>query len=95
MLIADNWERRGNAEEDPIKIGRIIKFLKDYWKSKGEYIEGRGNRHNADLKTQKDLAEFVNSDIRTANRHLKLNDLIPELQELVSQGRLGTTAGEQ
>src|SRR5699024_12210303 len=29
------------------------------------------------------------------NRTLKLNDLIPELQQLVSAGKLGTTAGEQ
>ncbi len=26
---------------------------------------------------------------------MKLNSLIPELQDLVSEGKLGTTAGEQ
>lgn len=92
LLIAENWERRGKAETDPIKVSRILKFLEEYWTEKGEYTTGRGNRHNADLKTQSDLAGFVGEDIRTAKRILKLNDLIPEIQALVSSGKLGTIA---
>ncbi len=93
LLIAENWERRGKAESDPIKVSRILKFLEDYWKRKGEYVEGRGNAHNAQLKSESDLAEFIGETRRTTQRILKLHDLIPQLQRLVSAGKLGTTAG--
>ncbi|MFS0647175.1 ParB/RepB/Spo0J family partition protein [Siminovitchia sp. 179-K 8D1 HS] len=95
LLIADNWERRGKAETDPIKVSRILKFLEEYWKKKGEYVEGRGNAHNRHLKSQSDLAEFIGETRQTTQRLMKLHDLIPQLQRLVSAGKLGTTAGEQ
>lgn len=95
LLIAENWERRGKAETDPIKVSRILKFLEEYWKKKGEYVEGRGNAHNAQLKSESDLAEFIGETRRTTQRLMKLHDLIPQLQRLVSAGKLGTTAGEQ
>src|SRR5699024_6159871 len=45
--------------------------------------------------TNKDIGNIINSDERTTKRIMKLNDLIPELQNLVSEGKLGATAGEQ
>ncbi|WP_054956496.1 hypothetical protein [Paenibacillus dakarensis] len=95
MLIAENIERRGEAESDPMKKGRIATFIIDYWKTKGLYVEGRGNRHNAELKTQRDVAKLLHENIRTTKRLLKLNSLIPQIQQLASSGNLGTTAAEQ
>src|SRR5699024_5111080 len=45
--------------------------------------------------TNKDIGNIINSDERTTKRIMKLNDLIPELQNLVSEGKLSQTAGEQ
>src|SRR5690625_877432 len=95
LLIAENVERRGQAETDPIKKSRIANFLKEYWG-----IHDGMNQHsrvgqNADPKTTENIAEFMGEEERNTRRFMKLNDLIPELQELVSTRRLGTTAGEQ
>lgn len=45
--------------------------------------------------TFSDVEELIGARGNQARRILKLNDLIPELQELISEGKLGTTAGEQ
>lgn len=90
LLIAENVERRGQAETDPIKKSRIANFLKEYW----EVQDGKP-RHNVGVKTTSDIGMILGADERTTQRIMKLNDLIPELQDLVSEGKLGTTAGEQ
>src|SRR5690625_2085439 len=92
LLIAENVERRGQAETDPIKKSRIANFLKRYWGVVNHRPKGGHNDH---LKTRHDIAGFINEDDRTTRRIMKLNDLIPELQNLVSEGKLGATAGEQ
>lgn len=95
LLIAENVERRGQAETDPIKKSRIANFLKEYW----GVLEGRGgDRRSKDkmpLKSIKDISTTLGESERNTKRILKLNELIPELQTLVSEGKLGTTAGEQ
>ena len=52
-------------------------------------------RQNGALKTVGDIAKTIGEDRRTTQRLMKLNDLIPQLQKLVSSGKLGTTAAEQ
>lgn len=93
LLIAENVERRGQAETDPIKKSRIANFLKEYWGVQ------RGNnqysRVGAKRRSSKDIAEFIQTNERTAREIMKLNDLIPELQQLVSEGKLGKKAGVQ
>lgn len=93
MLIAENTERRGEAETDPIKKARIAKFLTEYWDVK--HGGNRASGHNGHLKTTADIAEALGESEKTTRRLIKLNDLIPELQQLISDGKLGTTAGEQ
>jgi hypothetical protein len=48
--IAENVERRGQAETDPIKKARIVQFLREYWG-----VKNGGDRksvsQNAKLKT--------------------------------------------
>lgn len=96
LLIAENVERRGQAETDPMKKARIVQFLKEFW---GVRDGSAGRRslagQNALQKTIADISEMVSESERTTKRFLKLNDLIPELQQLVSDGKLGTTAAEQ
>ncbi|MGI9862738.1 ParB N-terminal domain-containing protein [Moorella naiadis] len=61
--------------------------------------EARGQNvllKNSENKTLKDIAYAIGEkEERTVKRLLKLNELIPELQSLISKGRLGTTAAEQ
>lgn len=89
LLVADNEERR--VCRDPVKKAKRAKFLKEYWG-----IRRGGNRRskpqNAGLKNLNDVAETLGESSDSLQRLLKLNDLIPPLQELVSGGQLGQTA---
>src|SRR5690625_2562360 len=92
LLIAENVERRGQAETDPIKKSRIANFLREYWgvRRGGDMAEAK------DQNGLSDIGEFIGEKSLTGTKRiLKLHDLIPQLQTLVSAGKLGTTAGEQ
>lgn len=94
LLIAENVERRGQAEADAIKKARIAGFLKEYWAVR----DGRPSKHSQNAKVSKtteDIAEAIGESTHQTRRILKLNDLIPQIQSLVSEGKLGTTAAEQ
>lgn len=95
LLIAENVERRGQAETDPIKKARIAQFLKEYWGVKNGINQHNRVGQNGKPKTTDDIAETIGESRKQTQRLLKLNDLIPELQSLVSAGKLGTTAAEQ
>ncbi|WP_366348340.1 hypothetical protein [Paenibacillus amylolyticus] len=92
MLIAENTERRGEAEADPVKKGRQAAFLKDYWK-----IKSNGDQSVRTMvgRSMKDVADSIGESERTTQRLIKLNDLIPEIQFLVSDGAIGVRAAEQ
>lgn len=89
LLIADNEERR-QEDGDPVKKAKRAAFLKQYWGVR----EGRPSKlgQNVPVKSMADVADAIGEDERTAKRLLKLNDLIPELQALVSSGALPQTA---
>ena len=88
-------ERRGQAETDPMKKARIAGFLKEYWGVKNGLNQfDRVCQNGRPIKTTDDIAETLSESKRNTHRLLKLNDLIPELQQLVSDGKLGTTAAE-
>ncbi|WP_156896877.1 ParB/RepB/Spo0J family partition protein [Desulfovirgula thermocuniculi] len=89
LLIADNEERR--YCDDPIKKAKRAEFLKRYWGVR-QGGDRRSKEKNSPLKTLDDVAREVGEDVSNLKKLLKLNDLIPELQHLVSQGKLGTTA---
>lgn len=93
LLIADNEERRQD-DNDPMKKAKRAEFLKNYWGVK-QGGDRKSKEQNALLKTVEDIANAIGEDKFTTKRLLKLNDLIPELQALISSGKLGTTAGEQ
>jgi len=88
LLIADNEERR-QEDNDPIKKAKRARFLKEYWGVK------QGTRSDLGQNGLSSIARAINENERTTKRLLKLNDLIPEFQELVSEKKLGTTAAEQ
>ncbi|SHF66053.1 ParB-like nuclease domain-containing protein [Desulfofundulus australicus DSM 11792] len=96
LLIAENDERR-QSDNDPMKKARRAKFLREYWGIR----EGRPTKKLGQNvlvnsgKTLDDIAEAIGEERKTTQRLLKLNDLIPEFQALVSSGKLGTTAAEQ
>lgn len=98
LLIADNEERRQD-DDDPVKKAKRAKFLKEYWgvrngsaNPKGTVILRQGQNVPDDKKTLLDIAEAVGEDKRNLSRILKLNDLIPSLQKLVSSNKLSQTA---
>lgn len=96
LLIAENVERRGQAETDPIKKSRIANFLKEYLGiKKGNFYGNQVSDKMADTESNDDIARIIGESKRTTERIMKLNDLISELQGLISKGKLGTTAGEQ
>lgn len=91
LLIAENVERRGQAEQDPIKKAHIAQFLKEWW----------GVKRGGDMQQAKaqnglsEIGDFIGESLTGTKRILKLNELIPQLQRLVSSGKLGTTSAEQ
>jgi len=95
LLIAENTERRGEAETDPIKKARIAQFLKEYWGIRDFGNNKKFDGQNVQQKTMQDVGNAIGESHKQTQRLIKLNDLIPELQQLVSEGKLGTTAGEQ
>lgn len=98
LLIADNDERR--ICNDPIKKAKRAEFLRRYWgvregsaNPKGTIVPRQDqNGPDDNRKTLADIAETIGESKTNLKRLLKLNDLIPEFQELVSSGELGSTA---
>ncbi|MEW6771767.1 MAG: ParB N-terminal domain-containing protein [Bacillota bacterium] len=89
LLIADNEERR--VCQDPIKKAKRAEFLKRYWGVREGRPEKLGKNYPVS-KTLDDVAEAVGENRENLKKLLKLNDLIPELQQLVSQNKLSQTA---
>jgi len=94
LMIADNEERR-QADDDPIRKAKRAKFLKEYWGVRVGNPQLAQNGLIGSGKKLGDVAAAIGEDITTTKRLLKLTALIPELQALVSAGKLGTTAAEQ
>lgn len=98
LLVADNEERR--VCQDPVKKAKRAEFLARYWdvregrtNPKGSTVAPReGQNVPHERKTLADVAEALGESEKSIKRLLKLNDLTPSLQHLVSQGKLGQTA---
>ena len=95
MLIAENTERRGEAESDPIKKAHIAEFMRSWWDVKNGNNQHNRVGQNVQPKTMSDVADYIGESEKTTQRLLKLNDLIPQLKRLVSSGKIGTTSAEQ
>lgn len=67
--------------------------MKEYWdvkKGNNQYTNKRKDQNGLS-----NIGKFIGESVTGTKRILKLNNLIPEIQTLVSQGKLGTTAAEQ
>ena len=88
-MIADNEERR--YSQDPIKRARRAEFLRRYWGMREGSLARPGTpegHFDPQVKTLAHVAEAPCESVSALKRLLKLDDLIPLLQELVSPGWL-------
>lgn len=89
QLIAANF---GRMKNDPIKQG---KWIAEYERLRG--IRNGGDRksvgNNFRLITQEDIAAELGVDTRTLRNLKSLNTLLPELKDIISEGRISATTG--
>ncbi|WP_051421897.1 ParB/RepB/Spo0J family partition protein [Thermoanaerobacter thermocopriae] len=99
-LIETNLRQRGIGNLNPMKLARcILELEKIYGIKKGnnQYL-GSGSEPGSEASpniSQKELAEVIGLTDRRFRQLKKLNELIPELQKLIEEGKLTTKAGEQ
>lgn len=99
-LIETNLRQRGIGNLNPMKLARCILELERIYgikKGNNQYLVG-GSEPGSEASpniSQKSLAEVVGLTERRLRQIKKLNELIPELQKLVEEGRLTTKAAEQ
>lgn len=86
LLVADNEERRHN--DDPIKKAKRDKIILEYFTKK------RKSGEDTSFNSDKIAAVAGYSNKSELYRSVKLNNLIPELQEMVSSGRLTPSAAD-
>lgn len=86
QLIAANF---GRMKNDPVKQGR---WIAEYERLRG-VRHGGSRRNNFALISQDDIAAELGVDSRTLQNLKKLNTLLPELQDIISEGRISATTG--
>lgn len=91
-LIEINIRQRGAIDDSEIKQSRRITFLQKYYGIKQGGSGFYGNQHvespndSATPKTQVELASELGMSVDTLENYAKLQNLIPEIQELVDTG---------
>jgi ParB family transcriptional regulator, chromosome partitioning protein len=82
IALSSNNARR-KQEKDVMKLARqVLHYQKMYG------IEHGNNRTSQGDKSYKDVADKIGKSVATANRLIRLNYLIPDLQNLVSDGQI-------
>ncbi|MCL6559439.1 MAG: ParB N-terminal domain-containing protein, partial [Firmicutes bacterium] len=88
LLIKDNLLRRQLNE---MQVAKLIRVLKEQFGVKpGKPVSGKNGTGKHDKMSE--LTALTGMNERQIQRLDKLNDLIPELQALVSSSKLGSTA---
>lgn len=93
-LIETNVRQRGDVSSSSLKMGRIIKTLEGIYEIK----KGRPSLETTTIGrnlTQQDIAEQLGIDVKTYQRDKKLLELIPELQDLLLEGKLTTSVASR
>ena len=91
-LIETNIMQRGLGNTNPVKLARCIAELERILGIKhGNNQHGERTLHNANSKTQSDLAEQLKISQSQLSRYKKLLDLVPELQTAVEDGKISAT----
>lgn len=65
MLIAENTERRGEAESDPIKKAHIAEFMRSWWDVVNHRPKGG---QNVQVKTMSDVADYIGESVKQGER---------------------------
>lgn len=91
-LIESNLKQRVSGNNNPIKLGKCLKFLEGYYgiHHGNNQISGTSNNYKSS-KTQKELAEEYNMSIPSYHNYKKLADAIPEIEELITTGVITST----
>ncbi len=93
-LICTNIMQRGVGNVNPMKMAKCIQELE---RIKG--IRKGNNQFNGSeiiseaIKTQANLASEIGLDERQLRNYKQLNDLIPELQQMIENGSMKATVG--
>lgn len=90
QLIETNICQRGLGNTNPVKLGRCIKQMEEFYGIKNGG-DRKSESHNVNLISQSDLAEQLNMSKMQLNRYKSLTDLIPELQDAVQSGQITAT----
>lgn len=97
-LISTNIMQRGIGNVNPMKMARcIVELERIYGIRQGSSNEKGINQYtscdqnNFGDKTQKELSSQLNMSDEQLRNYKKLNNLIPEFQELVEEGKLKAT----
>lgn len=89
QLIAANF---GRMKNDPVKQGR---WIAEYERLRG--VRNGGDRksvgNNSRLITQEDIAAELGVDTTTLRNLKRLNTILPEFQDIISEGRISGTTG--
>lgn len=87
QLIAANF---GRMKNDPIKQA---KWIAEYERVRGVKV-GRPNKSGNNVRiSQEDIAAELGVDTRTLRNLKSLNTLLPEIQGIISEGRVSATTG--
>ncbi|MDM0529532.1 ParB/RepB/Spo0J family partition protein [Clostridium perfringens] len=87
-LLATNF---GRLENNPMKQSKVI----TEYEKLCEIKHGGARGHNVHLNNQEQIASEFGITPRQLRRLKKLQDLIPELQDMVEQDELSATVGHQ
>ena len=93
-LIYTNIRQRGNGNPNQVKLGRCIKELErihGIQHGNNQHGERIGNGFQSSL-TQEELAKELGITQRTLHNYKKLAETIPELQELIMDGKISPKA---
>lgn len=90
QLIAANF---GRMKNDPVKQGR---WIAEYERLRGVRqgsARQKVDQHNVGQVSQEDIARELGVTTITLQRLKSLNTLLPELQDIISEGRISATTG--
>jgi len=102
-LIETNLRQRGKGNLNDLKLARcLMELMRIYGIKRGRPLNSSNGTEKYDTMSQLPsnyyqsyIAELIGLSERQLQRINKLNNLIPEIQQLIDEGKLSTTEGVQ
>ena len=102
-LIETNLRQRGKGNLNDLKLARcLVELMRIYGIKRGRPSNSSNGTEKHDTMSQLPsnyyqsyIAELIGISERQLQRITKLNNLIPEIQQLIDEGKLSTTEGIQ